>query len=117
MDTREIDRLIIEKVMSWREEFSDGDYDYFLIDDENIVVYSNEKRFSPSTSIQDAWMVIEKLREQGIFSSIRMHDDGTYEVSMHEFYDQDYQWLALRVLDRSAPLAICLAALKATSYN
>lgn len=62
-------------------------------------------------------MVIEKLREQNIFTNINTFNDGTYEVNMYELYDQDYQWLVRGVTNRSASLAICLAALEAVGMH
>lgn len=119
MNNREIDRFIAEKVMGWKLEqyFEDGCY---ITDEwrakENKFVCDIEN-FKPSTNIQDAWIVVEKLREQNIFTDIRMTSNGKYEVSMYELYDQDFEWLAIGVSDRNVSLAICLAALKAVGVH
>jgi hypothetical protein len=119
---RELDALIHEKIFgkcahvlhafkkdnknSWMSDYTyyrckkckDGTYSGLL--------YSEGKILCPqySTNIADAWLVVEKMQEKGWLVSIRNFPKWTCEIC---FYDP------IIVYAETAPLAICLAALKA----
>ena len=116
MNLREIDRLVAEKVMGW-EEVKENDFikrpdvdfigkapDRFCEDAWSILP-------NYSTDISDAWEVVEQLREKELYVDIDTfaeHYDvrvvsGPYEVG--------------HSLSETAPLAICLAALKAVGIE
>ncbi|KFZ32520.1 hypothetical protein JS44_03405 [Anoxybacillus flavithermus] len=104
--------------MGWEPVYDDGDLISFVTEFGTLFFSDDdESEWSPTIDIADAWQVVEKLREQDIFTDIRMNSDGKYEVSMYELYDQDFEWLAIRVSDRNVSLAICLAALKAVGVE
>jgi len=115
MNTREIDRLVAEKVMGW--EYDHLYKEYFLKEyvgnnwHKKYVCKNHE--FNPSTNIQDAWKVIEKLCVID-----RLNKDG-YDFQMWSengkfnanFWKGDFYVLGFAESE-SAPLAICLAALE-----
>ena len=123
----DLDRLVAEKVMGWHRTphtivwwNADGTQVGKLAD-VLVVPTDNIEPWSPSTTIADAWDVVEKLYEQGIGINILKHTPD-------DRYTTDWVvWLRLpsfmtgtprddSVSAPTAPLAICLAALKAVGY-
>ena len=114
---RELDALIAEKVMGW-EATADGLYWDARQKRTRLVLGSAiaKKReemgiengpgfvFAPSTDIAAAWEVVEKADLWSLYGSI---GDGPYRACI-QFEDRE----GLMTAD-TAPLAICLAALKA----
>ncbi len=112
-----LDRLVAEKVMGWTLAdrwacgWGKGPSVYIT----NLEKSPTWQDFTPSTDIAAAWEVVEHLRKQ-------KHEDGgrKYLVSMIDHTDsveivvEDFRegdsWLAV---NESAPMAICLAALRA----
>ncbi|WP_182200111.1 BC1872 family protein [Paraliobacillus salinarum] len=116
MNNREIDRLIAEKVMDWDiEEFRNIGIVRAYAEDEVITIPDN---FCPSESIEDAWEVVGELRkfrgfsihdawdeeDNLIYSACFLYNDGAHAI--------DYQAYA-----KTAPLAICKAALKSVGVE
>ena len=114
---RELDTLVAEKVMGW-EATADGLYWDARQKRTRLVLGSAiaKKReemgiengpgfvFAPSTDIAAAWEVVEKADLWSLYGSI---GDGPYRACI-QFEDRE----GLMTAD-TAPLAICLAALKA----
>ena len=118
---RELDALVAEKVMG-----------YYKATPESIgrgVRCWNKEgdcattEFSPSTDIAAAWEVVEKLTKN-------LHEvkDGEWVLDRLGYLDGQYRcWFAMNVSDDvrwdifaeadTAPLAICLAALKAVGHD
>jgi hypothetical protein len=101
MNLREIDRLVAEKVMGWEPEEIEGSV--YL---SGYVLYKREEpphipdyQFKPSTNIQDAWLVVEK------FPCLQLTKLAENRYTCR-FYLGDTAYA------ETAPLAICLAALK-----
>lgn len=99
----ELDILVANKVFGW-------EYDEFLAmfytKDETVCI-PRHSNFRPSTNIADAWKVVEKIHAT----------DNTW---LHLAFDESESFWLARFSDRlnfiqkeTAPLAICLAALKA----
>jgi hypothetical protein len=89
----ELDALVAEKVMGW---CTDTDRGGFLLDF--------------STSIADAWVVVEKLASTYLFC---LENSGSFWVAdFGRSADRRAQCTA-----ETAPHAICLAALKAVGYE
>ena len=65
--------------------------------------------FTPSTDIASAWEVVEKLRAQGHHTILSPHDEGWALTILNAFTSGE----DLVATAHTAPLAICLAALKA----
>ena len=118
---RELDTLVAEKVMGW-EATADGLYWDARQKRTRLVLGSAiaKKReemgiengpgfvFAPSTDIAAAWEVVEKADLWSLYGSI---GDGPYRACI-QFEDRE----GLMTAD-TAPLAICLAALKAVSQE
>jgi Phage ABA sandwich domain len=114
MEKREIDRLIIEKVLQlpYRESEKFGLW-VILEEGEDAVL------FRPSTNIQDAWIVVEKLRERGIcldifaekdkYSVNIWHVTETEKETLYDPYDSTEA--------ETAPMAICLSSLKTVEVS
>jgi hypothetical protein len=93
--------LIAEKVMGLEDIFNVANYWY----------YNNDLRFPLpcySKFIADAWLVVEKLRENGLTTHISICKDGP-TVSI----DEPTSGMVLAEEEEEAPLTICIAALKA----
>lgn len=104
----EMDRLIAEKVMGWKEYHCEGGYTdtsgYIRITDKWA---SDENSFHPSTNIANAWEVVEEIvadRQDSAFELFFRGKDG-WGVATTD----NVRW----ALGDTAPLAICRAALKA----
>ena len=148
MEPRKLDRLIAEKVMGWKREGanyhtkpkhlpsqdfpgeiidnwdSKGPHD-FLISPESNKLYvgscgceSTADLPDYSTSISDAWLVVERMREQKCYVGFECSDRETEHLCPEEMA----KWYAGFCLGRGSynevgadtlPFAICLAALKA----
>ena len=130
---RELDKLVAEKVM--------GFYNVQLVPlvtDEDKEDYEEDgvKLFGGcgsahwmhvphySTMIAAAWEVVEKLRKQ--MCCLRIVSDHEYLWEVYGIKDPDdsdhenpviVQWKVYASSEDSAPLAICLAALKAVGYD
>lgn len=111
---RELDALIAEKVMGWKV-FRNGEHGPHRWEAETDrgtlrVIdssYSGDG-FSPSTDIAAAWEVVEKVRKEA----------GDFQLAL---VDYGSAWAArfdkASAVERTAPHAICLAALKAVGVE
>jgi Phage ABA sandwich domain len=95
MNLREIDRLVAEKVMGWEA----GKYAY--------------GSWFPTTNIADAWKVVEKLSKDGFEFQVWREKNGKYNVE----FAKDFFYVFGFAESETAPLAICLAALKAVGVE
>jgi len=120
MDNRDIDRQVAEKVMGWKTERTPiwNDVSHFLEND-NCWITGNfpipVKDWHPSTSWNDAWQVIEKMREKSLWLSLwqipSKNPEWNARFSFGGMYSGNRIWGEGYHL--TAPLAICKAALKA----
>jgi hypothetical protein len=115
---RELDALIAEKVMGWKGINSHAahlEVGQFYNRQDGVVIVEHRNRlrmFEPSTSIADAWLVAEKLNEKwGNWALIFRGTWAVYE------YPNDYGEYPPDAEADTAPLAICLAALKAVGVD
>lgn len=126
---RELDTLVAEKVMGW-EATADGLYWDARQKRTRLVLGSAiaKKReemgiengpgfvFAPSADIAAAWEVVEKLVStpgpNGDHHSVQVDYSGDAVVVI----DENEDWQVSAIAD-TAPLAICLAALKAVSQE
>ena len=133
---RELDALIAEKVMGWSSQadglyWDAGNHRTRLVLGSIIAKKRKEMGlenaqdfvFAPSTNIADAWMVVEKLgRWRGFDFMLVMPDPEqtfhlhTYEAGWYEATNDGPERRVVGDAD-TAPLAICLAALKAVSQE
>lgn len=125
---RELDALIAEKVMGWHLHTDDHNHTYWANERNHFMCgispYEDEFDYSnlgdgedfhilhwhPSESILWAWEVVEKLRDNGDHLRMEMHGGG-YRLEYNLGYD------GFAVTADTAPLAICLVALKAVGYE
>ncbi|WP_425203819.1 BC1872 family protein [Priestia megaterium] len=107
------DQLVATKVMGW-----DLDERVGLRQDNCLVIKRNDtsiggifhsEKFQPTTNIQDAWLVVEKLRNE---------KDYWFELTTPDSFSLKYKCyfqlddMEAEAIDDSAPLAISLAALR-----
>lgn len=119
---RELDVLVAEKVFKWHNIQSLA----MLMDDglmgwdmcgnyPDSPPYEASHRIPRySTSIAAAWEVMEKLAKDGLVLSLERGDKwrSAFRKNLPSYFEQmEY------VVADTAPLAICLAALKAVSYE
>lgn len=100
-----MDRLIAEKVMGWHARGFDGKWHDWYDGYEFVIGWS---RWHPSSCIFQAWQVVERLRDLGHFLNVCQRQTVCWAEI--ETYDGD---LIDRFKADTAPLAICLAALRA----
>lgn len=125
---RELDAMVAEKVMGWKrmrwcdwkqDERTSLTYSWHDVDGKMVKLAENSDDYedprpawSPSTSIADAWEVVEKLsgREK---LPMRVQIDNGYDkpwVVTISSWKTGQEWHGE---SESLPLAICRAALKA----
>ena len=126
---RELDALIAEKVMGWSSQadglyWDAGNHRTRLVLGSIIAKKRDEMGlenaqgfvFAPSTNITDAWEVVERLVStpgpNGDHHSVQVDYSGDAVVVI----DENEDWQVSAIAD-TAPLAICLAALKAVSQE
>lgn len=117
---RELDALVAEKVMGWRPithlsgepvadgwvGFWDGDWFRWTTRPESDEPDAS-KEWLPSTSIADAWLVVEKYEH---FKMWRNPFTKKFSAEFYTEFGKRNKWAASA---DTAPEAICLAALKA----
>lgn len=127
---RALDALVAEKVMGARlvefaRDFTAGT---FIISEDSGVILAKGKigtayQFRPSTDIAAAWQVVEKLRKSHCCLTLKSDFDYIWECyAIKDENDAEHQ--SEIIVDykvyakaETAPLAICLAALKAMGVN
>jgi len=113
MDLDKIDRLIAEKVMELHREES-GDFPNIWFNDKNNPMFFVQK-FYPTRDISQAWMVVEKLiKEKSAFNLFWHEEEEKQYWECHFCLDGENLAMAW---NKSAPLAICRAALKAKGID
>lgn len=127
---REIDARVAEQVMGWKRvkhPLRVGNGQYALSHDGEIIIQSHYQSlvvdtFSPSSSIADAFSVVEKMREMGFgfschtvprFSSVMAGWSVGFNYGVYIPTLKYGTWENADTL----PLAICLCAIKATEKD
>lgn len=118
----ELDALVAEKVMGWeraqarcRECSSLAERWIWKKNGQYVADASGECRYSPSSSIREAWEVVEHMsKTTKEYWTIEYFSTGALVVFDYEG-GRDLPWVAgeHRASEDTAPHAICLAALKA----
>ncbi|WP_051291492.1 BC1872 family protein [Fictibacillus gelatini] len=105
---KELDALIAEKVMGWVSRTDKNEFAWWASDNSDIPKwFTSQRNFRPSTNISDAWLVVEWLESNIGGISLESHcDEKRYDFRVFNGSDL----IAGRA--ETAPLAICLAALK-----
>lgn len=104
MDNHEIDKLVAEKVLGWTKPPGTSVLKPMWVAPPMGTVYPELPKFSES--IQDAWLIVEKLKEKYLFR-LTQSLEGKWWA---DFNDK-------RVYHDSAPMSICMAALKAVGVD
>lgn len=107
-----MDALVAEKVMGWKawkpDWFNDPNPTNWL--DEKSGPTKNWHTWSPSTSIEAAWEVVEKLEMGDYRFKLTHYSDGWYALFCNYTDKLDLVEHTACQLE-TAPLGICLAAL------
>lgn len=121
MNHKEIDRLIAEKVMGW--EYQDCNGDELLLPPGDVSKLQFVKKpdkhqyvKSYSTNIKDAWLVVEEVNKEYEFELYRDKHERKYVCEFTRYVEVIHIY-NYRALSESAPLAICLAALKSVGVE
>jgi hypothetical protein len=107
---RELDALIAEKVMGWVLPPHSSVVGQMWVETPSGRVHPKLPEFS--SNISDAWQVVEKMKEIGYM--MWLEQEGVYQCVF--FRGLGYQVHDYSVAS-SAPLAICLAAIKAKGID
>ena len=102
---KDLDAQVAEKVMGWTVQ------DDYLRDSHGYYMRSLEgcsADWSPSTSISDAWLVVEEMRKRGFQVVVRT--PAVFSLSRCEISESSSMWTGEA---DTAPEAICRAALEA----
>lgn len=111
--SRELDALVAEKVMGWRVGPIDDDY---LASDGTPTgwtkgtCYSQRPPFRPSTDIAAAWEVVQQFDSVKVLKAGASWDCGI-SVKRGDWFEVELASAP------TAPLAICLAALRAVGVE
>lgn len=133
---RELDQLIAERVMggfvSDPDALSDtGEVWYWLHPKDGVLrgepyqykvnpVWDHQwARWEPSTDIAAAWVVVEKMKEQGndFYIEGYAHFRPRYDVNFKKAISDSFSITHMEAQADTLPLAICLAALKALGVS
>lgn len=114
MDDRERDAVVAERVMGWHPCL--GGCCWLGEDGNRTAGRLQYQSFNPTTSIAAAWQVVEK-HANGVWNWRIIQNDSTepyrqWFVEVRLGYSTSYD-KAFPVWAATAPLAICIAALKA----
>ncbi|WP_002145545.1 BC1872 family protein [Bacillus cereus] len=107
MNEKPIDELVAEKVMGWIKPPETSILKSMWVETPLGTVHPELPKFS--TNIQDAWLVVEKFASEGLYFSIVKWIDGGYVVEI----EKDSLTEVGSYESKTAPMAICIAALKA----
>lgn len=119
IELRQIDALVAEHVMGWHLRENLGAAGGKLWHGHGGGFGDMPEHWQPefSTEIEDAWKVVEKMREHPdaryrTLFIVAYSYNRTYATFDAEARDDDKAWTEANG-DNAAPMAICLAALKA----
>lgn len=114
--SRAIDALIAEHVFGCVITRSKHTDELMTCFDKDI---GNVPLLNYSTQIQDAWLVVEKMREKlkWSFSLDTFYRKKNYFCRFEKLNDEGFPHTSYDEVNQSAPLAICLAALKALNVE
>ena len=117
MNDKPIDELVAEKVMGWIKPPETSILKSMWVETPVGAVRPQLPKFS--TNIEDAWLVVEKLRSLKEINGekVRLMPKliGTSNPDLWTFSINDYlnSECLSEVQNKAAPMAICIAALKA----
>jgi hypothetical protein len=119
MNLRKIDRLVAEKVLKqetrikWVVTQKKYEYKFYNVNGDEIWLPLPKY----STDIKDAWQVVEKLRDRYVYIDLTNNDDLYCCELMEQDWENESRYFTYYADAETAPLAICLAALKAVGVE
>lgn len=118
MEVKMIHDLVAEKVMKWRlEKVADkegAEVEYWIIDNEGNKIRREE--FVPTESYDQAFLVVDKIKEMDF--GIELYMEKFFPVEVSVYYDEwkyeefDFKSGEVIQMNIDVRVAICLAALK-----
>ena len=90
--------------------YEDGS-DVLIVIDDKWTPRCPHRRFLPSTDISAAWPVVEKMQSNDWFFDV--YDTSSHELNVSFIYYTAGENVRGEACEKSMPLAICRAALKA----
>ncbi|AJA22226.1 TPA: BC1872 family protein [Bacillus thuringiensis] len=110
MNDKPIDELVAEKVMGWIKPPETSILKSMWVSKPIGMVHRELPKFS--MNMEDAWLVVDKLQDS--FKSVEIFiEDRMTNVIITEHFPSGHLKDKYQGYERSAPLAICKAALKA----
>ena len=108
MTNREIDTLVAEHIFEYK--LKREDCNSYWVDSEGVEPCHGHDY---SSEIQDAWEIVEKMKEKEVHVNVLCCADGTFgcEIENRVYKGEPDTWFS--GWKETAPLAICLAALSA----
>lgn len=115
MDSKQMNKIIAENVLGWKlKDITEEVYGNFV---NHFKAYVNEyDNFSPSTSIVDAFRVVDRFND--IFSNFHSYSsDYTHEYNTYMFFirwmDDSGQRIVVSDTGKSLPESICKCIISA----
>ncbi|PFQ42809.1 hypothetical protein COK05_24480 [Bacillus cereus] len=105
MNNNSINQLLAEKVMGWHLRKLEH-VDAWIDEQGNWIL---KQMWKPTTNIQDAWLVLEKFDFANVERVTGYGDFYKVNLSVPEL---DGTYSEVEVKSTTAPMAICMAALK-----
>lgn len=106
----QLDRLVAEKAMGWKIDNKDDPAFPLIRKSNDMTDWIELAGWQPTTNIQQAMMVVDKMIERDYQEVVMVWESGGWIVELYK-HQQSYDGGEAR--DKSLPMAICLAALKA----
>jgi hypothetical protein len=115
LENHELDRLIAEKVMEWEVASFPNIQVVEAYTEFGTLQISDD--FSPSTDIQDAWLVVKKMNQKFAVEVRTTLNDGA-ECFLYRYQEETESYIPVcSAEEKDAMMAICLAALKVVSLD
>ncbi|MED4718257.1 MULTISPECIES: BC1872 family protein [Bacillaceae] len=108
MNNREIDRLVAEKVMGWTLKEMTATSAWM----DSQGGWTLYQMWKPSTDMRDAWLVAEKL-----YITVCPQQGAPTEMSVWAEINKQPLGNCYEAFAKTAPMAICLVALKAAGVE
>lgn len=112
MEHIDIDEQIAEKLLGWTRLFPSSSIFRTPKGHVATATLTSYSGFQPSTNISDAWKVVKRLQEFGLWVTIQS-DNHNFLVTITHEGDELYA----HAQESSAPLAICKATLKSLKID
>lgn len=106
-----LDRLIVEKVMNWRQITIEGHK--YLVDKDGEIVNGSHPEFFPTSDANDAFRVVDKMKDLGWEFNLDI-ENGELDIAVFSIHNLKKYHMAS---DPDRLVAICKAALEAMNND